>query len=256
MSKIEIRPCCPQLFSLRPMIAMENFECGFSSCATADFGLYRVVDDGGEGQEPRLEAIKFCPFCGKKINITQVSQKVVEGFSRKASPVNGSSGRPLLYVACPYSTGIPIKGGKRLTKEQKSKIMDGRAQIASSATLDLITAGIPALSPLTHSIGLLQFVFGDKWRMHDSGWEQWKVVDEAFIASCTAVVILNIDGWEDSSGVLKEREIAKKLGKTVFLWDPLSADAIEVLVTGLLSEGIDVRERDGAEPCYLGEEEE
>lgn len=51
-------------------------------------------------------------------------------------------------------------------------------------------------------------------------WEYWKAYDERVIRSCGRLLILAIDGWDQSTGVFEEACIAHKNGRDVFLLLP------------------------------------
>ena len=46
-------------------------------------------------------------------------------------------------------------------------------------------------------------------------WEFWKQFDECMLSRCSEIWVLKIDGWDKSTGVKAELEIARKFGLPV-----------------------------------------
>lgn len=102
------------------------------------------------------------------------------------------------YLASPYSHSDP-------------KMVQHRADEAARATVHLLTnyPGVNIFSPIVHSHVLhLSGMKGD--------WATWKEIDTDFIERMDGLVILTLDGWEDSVGVDAEIKIARELGITIF----------------------------------------
>lgn len=108
---------------------------------------------------------------------------------------------PLTYLAVPYSYKSPDARVKALVQKF-------RFECASRATGWLLSKkGWNVFSPITHShpIHLLYpEVRGD--------WEFWKVIDEEYLQISCRIVILTLHGWEKSTGVTAEIEIANRFG--------------------------------------------
>ena len=49
--------------------------------------------------------------------------------------------------------------------------------------------------------------------------EYWKELDNSFLEWCTVMVVLKLDGWEDSKGIKEEIKIAEFMGKEVIYLD-------------------------------------
>ena len=47
------------------------------------------------------------------------------------------------------------------------------------------------------------------------GWEFWERNDRAFISWCNILVVVKLDGWQESKGVAAEIAIAQEMGKEV-----------------------------------------
>ena len=104
--------------------------------------------------------------------------------------------RPLTYVACPYSSPVVNAGEIKLARF--------RAVTLASAMLAKIKGWNP-FSPITHS-----------HPMHaDAGlegdWEFWKKIDTEYLQCSCRMVIVTLDGWEESVGVTAEQAIAREL---------------------------------------------
>ena len=48
-----------------------------------------------------------------------------------------------------------------------------------------------------------------------TGWDFWERIDRAYLARCDEVVVLMLDGWQESTGVRAEIALARDLGKPV-----------------------------------------
>ena len=121
----------------------------------------------------------------------------------KSGPIVGTiPNRPLTYLACPYS-------------HQLSEIEELRYRRATEATAWLIEKlGWNVFSPITHShplatIGRLR---------HD--WGFWKKIDTQYLECSERIVILELDGWRQSTGVQAELQIARDMGLEVLYLRP------------------------------------
>ncbi len=47
------------------------------------------------------------------------------------------------------------------------------------------------------------------------GWDFWEKYDRAILESCWKIIVVQVDGWDKSSGVSEEIKIAKELGLCV-----------------------------------------
>ena len=97
----------------------------------------------------------------------------------------------LVYLACPYSHPDPA-------------VRFMRAQQASRAAAELMKAGLAIFSPLSHSHSIAECgLQGD--------WEFWEPVDRPILTQCERMIVLKLDGWEQSVGVAAEIKIADEL---------------------------------------------
>jgi hypothetical protein len=96
----------------------------------------------------------------------------------------------IVYLACPYTDPDP-------------KVRSHRFKRVTSAAAHLIEQGLIVYSPLTmtHPIDLVLTAEGETL-----GSDYWVRFDEAFMAVCSKMVILKLEGWETSSGISRETE--------------------------------------------------
>jgi hypothetical protein len=110
--------------------------------------------------------------------------------------------KPLTYLACPYSHPSP---GMR----------DLRYEEATRATAWLIKQRKwNVFSPITHShpiasLGLLP-----------NSWKFWREIDREYLECCCRLVVLQISGWDTSTGVTEEIKIAAQLGLDIVYLTP------------------------------------
>jgi len=109
--------------------------------------------------------------------------------------------RGITYLASPYSHPSAV-------------VREQRFQAACRAAAALMQQGRVVYSPIahTHPIAVLCDL--------PKGWEYWRQYDEAFLAASSEVVVLMLDGWQESAGVQAEIEIAERDGKPVRYMTP------------------------------------
>jgi hypothetical protein len=101
--------------------------------------------------------------------------------------------RVLVYLAIPYSHPDP-------------GVREWRFRQANTVSAQLMGQGHKVFSPITHThpiavqCGL------------PLGFDFWQEYDEAILAACAEMVVITLDGWQQSKGVQGEMEIAKRLG--------------------------------------------
>lgn len=98
------------------------------------------------------------------------------------------------YLASPYASKDP-------------KVMNYRKIKACNTIVSLLDKGVYAISPIAHNTNLVT----ESYYTLPTGWDFWKPYDFAMIKACDALLVLTIDGWEDSFGVTAEIEYAKEL---------------------------------------------
>jgi len=105
------------------------------------------------------------------------------------------------YLAIPYSDPDP-------------EVMDYRAEISDIVCADLMNQGRVIFAPISscHHIAKKYTLPRD--------WEFWKNIDEQFVKASKTLLVVALDGWENSTGVTAERKIAEDAGIPVELIDP------------------------------------
>ncbi|WP_051053241.1 DUF1937 family protein [Afipia clevelandensis] len=116
---------------------------------------------------------------------------------------NLSEDHSLLYLACPYS-------------HADLDVRVYRFDRATEAAAELIKQGRIVFSPITmtHPIDLV--LTKGKGTL---GSEYWLAFDKVFMDRCDELAVLQIDGWNESNGVLREIEYFRKQNKPIWLLD-------------------------------------
>lgn len=109
--------------------------------------------------------------------------------------------KSLVYLACPYTHPDPA-------------VREARFRAATRAAATLAAAGVHVFSPITHTHPIL--LAGDL----PHGWEYWEAYDRAVLDACRSLVVLKLEGWDQSAGVQAEVEVAKHLGLPCFFEEP------------------------------------
>lgn len=104
--------------------------------------------------------------------------------------------KPLAYLACPYSHPDPA-------------VRQARYEAVNRVAAKLMAEGMVIYSPIshTHSIALA----GDL----PKDWAFWEKFDRAYLECSNKIIVLMLDGWQESKGVKAEIEIARTLGLPV-----------------------------------------
>lgn len=98
----------------------------------------------------------------------------------------------MIYLASPYSHKDPV-------------IKKTRFLLAEQATAALINQGYLVWSPIVHCYEMAM-----KYQMPDDA-EFWKRYNFDFIRRCDSMYVLDIDGWQDSKGVMMELKLANEM---------------------------------------------
>ena len=104
--------------------------------------------------------------------------------------------RPLTYLACPYSHD------DRAIRVKRFKAVNRAAGI-------LMNQGHKVFSPISHTHPIAEASDLPK------DWDYWKDFDRAYLEHSHKIIVLMLDGWEESKGVLAELEIAHEMGLDV-----------------------------------------
>jgi nucleoside 2-deoxyribosyltransferase len=94
----------------------------------------------------------------------------------------------IIYLACPYT-------------HPDSAIREQRFQIATKSAAALIKMGHIVFSPLTMTHPIDVVLAGEAATL---GSDYWVNFDEAFMDMCSEMIVLQIDGWDQSSGIRRE----------------------------------------------------
>jgi len=102
-----------------------------------------------------------------------------------------------LYLACPYS-------------HTNSAERERRFRTVCRAAAKLMQAGIVVFSPLSHSVPIVEH--GGLGEMTH---EFWMSQDIPFLQRCDELLVIGLEGWEDSLGVREEMFQAMALRKPI-----------------------------------------
>lgn len=91
--------------------------------------------------------------------------------------------------------------------------MDDRYSQTIAYTARLIAGGLHVFSPIAHNVTMI------KHCGIPNGWNYWKLYDATMLADSGYLLILPLDGWEDSEGIQEERQLARDLGKPEIILD-------------------------------------
>jgi nucleoside 2-deoxyribosyltransferase len=106
----------------------------------------------------------------------------------------------MIYLAAPYSHPDPA-------------VREQRFRAACAATAKLLRAGQVAFAPIVHSHPLVAYGL-------PTGWDFWERCDREHLRRCDEVLVLMLEGWQESVGVQAEIRIATELGKAVRFLEP------------------------------------
>jgi hypothetical protein len=165
-----------------------------------DFGRTAKIWSAILGVEIKAEQVGLCMIGVKLARETHrhKNDNLVDlaGYAQTVAMVHEKGGREgLVYLASPYS-------------HPDAKVRQSRYEAACRVAADLMAQGRFVFSPIAHSHGLSQFGL-------PTDWGYWEKYDRAILAHCQEVVVLTLEGWQESKGVKAEIEMAHRLGKTV-----------------------------------------
>lgn len=110
-----------------------------------------------------------------------------------ATTISDLAGNGLVYLATPYS------GYK-----------DGQGAAYSLACIiaaRMMAKGVAVFSPIAHGHGIALHAREDGIKLSDDGTD-WEAVNKAVLGACDAMVIADMDGWEQSEGIRDEVDSA------------------------------------------------
>jgi hypothetical protein len=112
-----------------------------------------------------------------------------------------ASAKDYVYLASPYSR---FPGG-----------MVAAFTEACVSAAALIDHGVPVFSPIAHSHPI-----ADMGSLDATSHDLWLAADAPMMHHAAALIVLKIDGWQDSVGVAAEINAFKAAGKRVLYLDP------------------------------------
>lgn len=118
--------------------------------------------------------------------------------------------KPLVYLASPYSHPSQHVREQRFEKVSK---------IAAEILLD---GYLLPFSPIAHSHPMAVHGCPPISAVFATDWKAWQELDLAFIDRCDAIVVVQLDGWEQSVGVTAEIDYARSKGMPVIYFNPES----------------------------------
>ena len=105
------------------------------------------------------------------------------------------------YLAIPYSS-------------KDSKIMDYRADVSDFICSELMKEGRIIYAPISSAH------FIAKKHGLPRTWDYWERFDREFVRVCSRVLVVMLEGWETSTGVTAECELAIEFGIPIEYVDP------------------------------------
>lgn len=105
----------------------------------------------------------------------------------------------LVYLAAPYSDPDPA-------------VVETRMRMFLEVDAVLLREGKFTVSPLAKHFGLLVSKL-------PSDWAFWQHYSRAMIDQCGAMVVIKIDGWQESVGVQEEIQYAREKGIFIYYVD-------------------------------------
>ena len=107
----------------------------------------------------------------------------------------------MIYLASPFTNDSP-------------GLEEERFHAVCACAAELMRAGTHVFSPIAHAYPISRHGLpGD--------WAYWEAYDRAMLARCDALTVLRLPGWEESTGVQAEIQIARELGLPIEFIDPI-----------------------------------
>jgi len=107
----------------------------------------------------------------------------------------------MIYLASPFS-------------DQEPKVRQQRFDAVCEVAARLMRNGMKIFSPIAHSYPIAQH------GLPLTEWNFWEEMDREHLEHCTHLIVLMLDGWEQSVGVQAEIKMAREMGKPVTFLDP------------------------------------
>ena len=107
----------------------------------------------------------------------------------------------LWYIASPYG-------------DEDADLMQRRFdRVCATAARLMRDEGLHVLSPIAHSHPIAQYGL-------PTGWEYWRETDVDLMGRCDGLIVVTIDGWDDSRGVRAEIDWAAEHGWPILYVEP------------------------------------
>lgn len=110
----------------------------------------------------------------------------------------------ITYLACPYT-------------HPDLAVRNARFDISARAAAYLISRGKIVYSPITMTHPIDRHLADGEGTL---GSDFWVDFDEAFMEHCSEMIILKIEGWEGSSGITREVEFFRTMGRPISAIEP------------------------------------
>lgn len=107
-----------------------------------------------------------------------------------------------IYLACPYSS------------DRDPRLPHERFIAANYAAAKLMQQGAHVFSPISHGHPIA------KAGALPTCWAYWESYCRTMLTACSRVIVLMLDGWQESTGIAGEIAIARELGLPVEYLDP------------------------------------
>ena len=96
------------------------------------------------------------------------------------------SDQPVVYIACPYAHSDPA-------------VRQHRFETASRAASKLMQNGVAVFSPLSHSVPIVEI-----GQLGERGHDFWMACDLPLLQRCDELLVVGMEGWRESRGVIEE----------------------------------------------------
>lgn len=103
----------------------------------------------------------------------------------------------LFYLASPFT-------------HDDVQIRNLRTEQVAEVAAYLMQAGLFVFAPIPHGVLI------SKYGLPDGYEEFWKPYCHTTLGRCDSLIVLKLDGWEESTGVQDEILIARQLGKPIY----------------------------------------
>ena len=113
----------------------------------------------------------------------------------------------LYYLASPYSHDCPA-------------IRVARFHQANFAAAILMNFGILTISPISHSHPIHLDANGHELPLDSASFWFWQDWNRVLFDRCDGLIVLTLEGWEDSSGVHMEQRWAREQKKPIWYVEP------------------------------------